>query len=911
MTRVLAALATSLTIVFGVSGLAAAVMTGINPGSEVNQMDSGQATLPDGQQADIITREECEAQKSGDETCDPAFNFFFRTGSQLAAGTRVDYSIVSGGQTRTGSGTIGANGGVVGVLAALVGGARGPRGGLETIVVQTKQAEAQDVQTMSVAVTGFSGVKLEREFAVTLEDFNHSIPNVQLEHVGLFQAAGSFSMRGIGTAGIESFLDPVVSVFVDGVYYSRNAVNLLDLFDIESIQALRGPQGTLYGRNAFAGAIVVQTKRPQADEFEAEFHFDVGNAGRLNVGIIGNMPVVKDKVAIRIAANYHKLSGFFKNDGVVVESYNPATAELVTRIDDNLKGKRHNGEKSVYFRPSIRFTPNDSFDLTIIGEIWRDRGDGTTNWTQCYQPNSFPPPLGDGPSGVPDVHTLFGFPCKDPFGDPRFGIDGDGSDPFESNFSLVPDRTNHNIWGITVDGSYDLGDAGTISIMFNHRDVTEDITSDTEGFNYDIFSSSRVQDFNATQFEIRYNTSFGDSVDLLAGVYFLRDKYLVQQFLWIFLDSPLFGGGGFSRNNPEVSWGRNGQTRRSWAGYIQIDAHLTEQLTLVIGGRYSWEKKFNVVGMAINDSGCPPGTTPQTALCNGVPFAGDDPTDVFDFDPSVSFGPIDDSWDAFSPRVGVDYQLNDDVLLFLFWQRAYKSGGFVNNAGSFSVFEVPVGQERVDNYEMGIKSDWLNDRLRININVFHSRYANLQRSVIREADTSTGQETFTDNAAGAKSWGVELEFSAVPVEGLTIYGILGWLDISYRDFIADINGDGMETDNSGLDLVRAPKIDLNFGFNYEFAAGNWGFITIGSNITHTSSLVLTTPNDVGFHRRPVTTVNASINWESADGKYRISFWGKNINNDVERLGGTPVAALFAFASPTQPRQYGITAVAKF
>ncbi|MFN3233551.1 MAG: TonB-dependent receptor [Alphaproteobacteria bacterium] len=784
------------------------------------------------------------------------------------------------------------------------------RSTLETITVETKQSDAADIQSISTAVTGFSGVKLEREFAVTLEDFNHSIPNVQLEHVGLFQAAASFSMRGIGTAGIESFADPVVAVFVDGAYYSRNAVSLLDLFDIESIQALRGPQGTLYGRNAFAGAITVQTKRPEMDEFGGEFHADIGNAGRLNLGIIGNMPVVEGKVAIRIAANYHKLDGFYRNSGEVLESYDPATATLVTRIDEDLKGTRHNGEKSVYFRPSIRFTPNDRLDVSIIGEIWRDRGDGTTNPSQCYQPNSFPPPLGNGPSGATALHTAFGFPCKDPFGDARFNVDGDGSDPFESDFNLEPNQTNHDVWGITVDGSYDT-EFGTFSLMFNHRDVDEDVTSDTDGYNYDVFSSTRLQVFKSTQFELRYNTTIAESIDILAGVFFLKDQYEVQQYLWIFADSALFGGGGFGRDNPFLSWGRNGQDRKTWAGYIQIDWNITDQFSVTLGGRYSWEKKYNVVGMAINDSNCPPGETIFTALCNGAPFAGNDPSDPTDFNPAVSFGPVADTWDAFSPRIGVDYQLNDDVLIFAFWQRAFKSGGFLNNAGSQSVFEDPFDQERVDNYEIGMKSDWLNDRLRVNMNVFHARYADLQRSVIREANTSTGQETFTDNAAGAKSWGVELEFSAIPVDGLTIFGILGWLDIQYKDFIADINGDGVLTDNSGLDLVRAPKWDMNFGFTYEFAVGNAGFVTIGSNVTHTSRLVLTVPNDFGFDRRPVTSINAQINWESANGKYRVSVWGKNLNNDIERLGGTPVGGLFAFFAATQPRQYGITAVANF
>lgn len=792
------------------------------------------------------------------------------------------------------------------------------RSKLEDITVQT-QKRVESAQTVPVAVTAFSGTKLEREFAVTLEDFNHSIPNVQLEHVGLFQAAASFSMRGIGTSGIESFADPVVAVFVDGAYYSRNAVSLLDLFDIEAIEVMRGPQGTLYGRNAFAGAVSVRTHRPDMNEFTGHVEMDFGNAGRMNVGVIGNFPVVEDKVAIRFAANYHKLNGFFKNDGLVY-TLAPDGGGLfgagtpTATVDDSLKGKRLNGEKSVYFRPSIRFTPNDKLDVSIIGEVWRDRGDGTANWSQCYQPNSFPPPLGAGPSGVPDLHTLLGWPCKDPFGDPRFGIEGDGSDPFEVGFELTPNRTNHNVWGITLDASYET-DAGTFELMVNHREVTEDITTDTDGFNGELFSSSRIQDFDSTQGELRFISDFSDKIDLIVGAFFLKDQYKVGQLLWIFADSGLYGGGGFGRDNPLMSYGENSQDRKSWALYAQINYHMTDQLSLVLGGRYTHEKKYNVMGMAINDSVCPDGVTPValggTGLCNGAPFSGDNPGDFTDFNPGVQFGPNSENWNAFSPRVGLDYQMNDDVLLFAFWQRAHKSGGFVNNAGTLAVFNSPYGQESVDNFEIGMKSDWLDNTLRINVNAFYAKYHDLQRGVIRAANTSTGQETFTDNAAGAESKGVELEFSWLPAEGLTIFGVVGWLDIEYKGFIADINGDGVATDNSGLDLVRAPKWDLQFGINYDLDLGNSGLLNFGARMSYTSSMVLTTPNDVGFYRSPLTTIDLNVNWEPANGNYRISVWGKNVNNDIERLGGTPVATLFAFASPTQPRQYGISLAADF
>ncbi len=787
--------------------------------------------------------------------------------------------------------------------------AKDTSGVIEEILVTTKRGTVQDVQDMSEAVSAFSGVGLERMFASTLEDFNSSVPNVQLEHVGLFNAAASFNMRGVGSAGIESFADPVVAVFVDDAYYSRNAVALLHLFDVESVTALRGPQGILYGRNAFGGAISVRTNRAQIDELDGEIHAEVGNAGKRRFGAIGNVPLIEDKLAFRIAASYNELDGFFKNDGVILESYNAATATLRTRIDEDKKGDRENGFRSVYVRPSLRFEPNDALRIDVIGEIWEDKGDGTANWSQCYQPGSLPPPLGNGLSGRRALHTNLGFPCKDPFGDARFNIKGDGSDPYEVGSNIHPNQTLQDIWSVVVDAAYTT-DMGTFTAIYSHRDEEEDITTDTDGFNWDVFSSTRLQDFKSDQLELRYNHSFNnDTIDVIGGVFFFKDEYTVEQYLWIFLDSQLFGGGGFTRNNPFVSWGTNGQKRDTWATFAQVDWHVTDEWTLSVGGRYAYEEKDDVLGMAINDSNCPPGRNPRQTprpACNGVPFSGTDRSNVYDFDPIVRFGPVKEDWNAFSPRLAVEYQPNDDLLVFAFWQRAFKSGGFVNNAGTLSVFSSPYDQEQVDNYEAGIKSEWMDNRLQINANVFYSEYKDLQRGVIRAAPTSTGQETFTDNAAGAEAVGIELQFSYKPIDNLNLYGNIGWLDIEYKSFIADLLGTGTATDNSHLDLVRAPKWDLNIGARYDFPETSFGHFSAMVGYAYTSKMVTTTPNDVGFDRRPLGIWDAQINWEAIDGRYSASLWGKNLNDDVERLGGTPVGGLFAFAAPTQPRQYGFT-----
>ena len=255
--------------------------------------------------------------------------------------------------------------------------------------------------------------------------------------------------------------------------------------------------------------------------------------------------------------------------------------------------------------------------------------------------------------------------------------------------------------------------------------------------------------------------------------------------------------------------------------------------------------------------------------------------------------------------------MNDDIMLFGFWQRAFKSGGFVNNAGTEPVFSTPYDDEQVDNYEIGMRSDLLDGRLRLNANVFFAEYEDLQRGVIRAAPTSTGQETFTDNAAGAESFGVEVAFSYIAAPGLSLNGNVGYLDIEYKDFIADLTGDGLETDNSSLELVRAPDWDLSVGATYDFDVPDMGHITLGVRYSYTTDMALTTPNDVGFYRDELDTWDANATWESVDGRYRFSLWGKNLGDNIERLGGTPVATLFAFAAPTQPRQIGATLVVSF
>ena len=347
-------------------------------------------------------------------------------------------------------------------------------GGLEEVVVQA-QRRTESLQEVPMSIAAFNQEDLGRINAVTLEDLNILMPNVELEHVGLFRSAASFSMRGIGTSGIESFADPVVAVFVNGVYQARNATALSSTLDIEGIEVMRGPQGTIYGRNAYAGAIAVRTKRPEMNEFEGSGRVTFGNFNTLDADAIVNMPLIDDTLAARVAVRSHSMDGYYRNNGKL---------DTAGTRDPNLKDDHLMGENSTYIRPSMRWTPNDALDFTLFGEIYKDRSDAGGALNQTYDPEAVtnancgsvgpvdgPVPPGTGIQCPVSTWELIGWPGKDPWGDHGRNIDGDGSSPWAvgNNMQHISRRT----WTrttYTLESNYKT-DHGAYTLTLNYGDV--------------------------------------------------------------------------------------------------------------------------------------------------------------------------------------------------------------------------------------------------------------------------------------------------------------------------------------------------------------------------------------------------------------------------------------------------------
>lgn len=786
--------------------------------------------------------------------------------------------------------------------------------GLGEIVV-TARKFAERLQEVPLAISAFDATKLSEKAAVNLEALSNSIPNVRLEHVGLFASAAAFTMRGVGQAGVESHDDPRVALYIDGAYQSRSAVGLGDMFDVEQVEVLRGPQGALFGRNAFAGAISLRSRRP-TDEFEGNVEATVGAFDRRELKAAVNVPIVDGVLTTRVAVMLRKFGGFFR-----IGNTNPTLSvaqqsALVGRDLTTVIGERIGGEDKRAFRGIAKFTPTDNVEANLIVTRTEAENDGSPTVNQRL-PGS--------------VFGALGFPGRDPFGDAGRGIEGDGTDPFVTG-SNYGNRYDIDDWDILGDLTVQLSDTVEWFTIADYKTQDSTILTDTDGELVDLFSSDRLERYKSFQVESRIQAELMDGrLKALAGVFYLNDQFDLYQRL-----QTGFGNNGDTTLTPPVpavppfqfskdgrglnnSLQFDGQRRWSISPFAQVNFNITDQIRLNAAVRFSYEKKraFNFPLQQVRNVAGTFGIAKDFRIVNeNVRLA-------------FSCGEAETSSSNLSPNIGVDYKPNRDFMVYAQWQRAFKSAGLNVNAQTCATFREPYKDEQVDNFEIGLKSDLLGGHLRLNLTAFWAEYKNLQRSVIRVNPFNVAAaETFTSNAAGARIRGLEAEVNVIPVTGLNIYGTAGYLDSKYKGFCADLDGPGAYTgtpvspcgglaqaltptlaliavDNSNLRLTYAPEFSGQIGARYTGDVGA-GKITFDTSISHTSRLETSVLNQNFTDRKPLDIWDASLTYADAQNRFRVIAWARNIADDVGRLSATYVSPLFIFSYPTERRTYGVT-----
>jgi iron complex outermembrane receptor protein len=727
--------------------------------------------------------------------------------------------------------------------------------GVETVTV-TSQKKEENIQSVPIAVTALTSTQIEKTQSFTLEGLQGAVPNVQIGHFANTPHSAVFNIRGMGVIDPDPYAGNTVSIVVDGVPQYFNMVSLLNMFDIERVEILRGPQGTLFGANTTGGVVNVVTKQPTG-EFGGEALASVGNYGRLDLNAAMDFPIIDGVLAGKVTVMHHGQDGFFTN---VVD------------------GKSMGDVDTTAVRSYLKYTGGDDFDATLVGEYVSSRNGSPALVNGAVPGEAFYVAPGIVYPGA--LLPMYESPCQP-------GLPCKAPKKYYSGNGQVPDQSDMDSYAGTLTMNWDSPIGQLTSITgyksFSLKEYTDQDLSPV--FLHDTYRPTKGWQFSQ---ELRDRLQVTDGFELQLGGFVMVDHfYHVQNYRL------QFAVPGF-RQLTEMD-------QDNWSGslFAQGYVDLTDSLRLQAGIRYTHERTKMTVGINnfMNFNG--------DSVFSGDTYIGGF---LADGDQNLDYITRAKSWDNIGAKVGLDWQAADDMLLYAYYSRGFKSGGFVGRI----VFPSDIGPynpEYVDTVEGGIKSDWLDKRLRVNLALFQNWYKDMQVANIYRTKDVQGNDVNGNsilNAASSVIRGFELEVTTVPVDGLTLNGSLAYLAAHYSDFpFVDPNTLAV-TQLKGNRLQNAPKWSATLGFTYAFTAGP-GTMQLGMQYKYVSgkfnSNVLNTPRS---YIQPTNLVDANIDWSPDNERWTISFWGRNLFDKRYIDVSYDSPGYFALVGYAPPREYGVS-----
>ncbi len=696
---------------------------------------------------------------------------------------------------------------------------------LEEIVV-TARKRSESIQSVPLSVSALDSAAIEAGNIKTLADIKE-VPNVEISTTSVQPTGAVMYIRGIGNKAQEVFIDPPVAVSIDGVYLATSSGALIDLFDVQQVEILRGPQGTLQGRNSPGGAVNVTTRRPTGEtSFDAELGYSRFNT--YEVKLAGETAIIDDELMVR--ASILSADG----DGQVRNLHT---------------GGRQGGRDLNSGRLSVLYTPTESFDLFVSADYTANRSDQTG--LRAANTSESHPPL----QPTPLICILLG-ECSS---DKPYTTRSDYTDSYHANLGGISATAN-----LTLNGA-------TLTSVTGYRFMREDQQVDIDGYPFPVLHVvDRMFDIDTYSQELRIASDpdggldFGGKLDWLLGIFYYRSKWDLV------LPVSAFGG-------PKLAQYAD-QTLDSYAVFGQSTYHFSEKLSISGGFRQSWDqKKFSGV-----QSGFPLSTRVN----------------------------LDDDWSNFSFETGLEYQITPDHLLYGRFSQGYRSGGIdsgVANPADVDTFDA----ETVDAYEIGAKTEWFDRRLIVNLALFYNDYDDLQTYVLQPSQAGSGFSSKIENAASASIKGVEMEVVLQATDNLTMQVSLGYLDAEYRDYVADLIGNGIATDNSDMRLPFTPKRTASFIAGYTLPFVLEGSLTLRGAVNYKSKHTLA-PLDIPVSQEDgYTTADVSLRYDFANKKVGFELYVQNMFDSKYLIAGENVSNLVHWQVDGQRRNYGGRIFLKF
>jgi iron complex outermembrane receptor protein len=703
---------------------------------------------------------------------------------------------------------------------------------LEEIVV-TAQRREQNLQQVPIAISAMTAEMLAQSGLRDPRDLQGFVPNLQFQS-GTAATTSIIFLRGVGIGDFNANTTGAVGVYVDDVFQGATSGKLFNVFDGDGIEVLRGPQGTLYGRNTTGGAIRFSSRKP-TDEFAANMSMLYGRYDefRLEGGIGG--PIVEDKVNVRIAGLYNQRDGWLRNR---------ATGNDLNDLD------------LWAARAIVDFTPMDTLLLRLTVHGGANRG-GARQFQHRGQ-------------GV----DFFGDPAFDANGVP---LDGLGYADTDGNANAgdydVEGQEDVDVFGASLFGRLDL-DGVTLTSITAYEEVDRSTLEDTDASPNDVLTAVYIDEPRQWSQELRIQSTDGERLDWILGAFYFHDdldtdsSYDLLRALRVPTDD---NPTGFDPAN-SIGLLRYPftQTTESVAVFGQTDFRLGETLTLTTGLRYTadsidfeYQSFFDELGFIVP---------------------------VLDIDDSEDFSNL-------SGRLALSYQASDDMLLYASVSSGYNSGGFPGAASTDPLQLKPFDSEDLYAYEAGIKSEFMDRRLRFNAAAFYYDYQDLQVFIY---DVSTGIPIQRKlNAGSGEIYGLEADLTFRPTSGLDLFLSMSVLDSEYKDF-----ADGLGNDFSGNKLVNAPEFSATAGLSYTHPLGDAGSLRALLDGSYQSRVYFTPANDPLYGESDVTMLNARLAWARSDGRIEVALWGKNLTDERWVNFIAPVITMDQL-NYNDPQTYGI------
>jgi iron complex outermembrane receptor protein len=768
----------------------------------------------------------------------------------------------------------------------------------EVTVTATRRAGETDVQTTAIAVSAVSSADLDRMFISNLSQMAGTVPNFSPAKITGFNAAG-FAIRGTSLTDIIVYYEPPVGVVIDDFVLLSAQTQLLEPFDIETMEILRGPQGTLFGKNTTGGVVNVRTKSPQLGETSGEFRARLASYGRQEYRGAVNIPM-GEQFALRVSGTYQESDGYYKN-GKCYDLFNLGNVVCGD-------GSSIGGDDIFYGRAKLLWQPNDDLKLLLQYERLDDTSDT-------------PPSVNESPPGL--VFDILGFPGITG-GDP---LDQAGVTNRDDGLKMA-DGHKVKVDGLYLNVDWSL-DSFDVAGIVGYREQESRLPSTYTGEVFaSLFDATRDDDRETTQVELRLASKLDGPFNYTVGAFWQEDdtSFNVFQYVGIFnlfglgfppdfddfdslddcLDAPLQGQSCFNNDNAKLI--SNRQELSAYAVYVDGTYEFTDKWALSGGVRWtSEEKKF------FSRPGTPIAWFQEVDPTAEYYFDGND-LGRFPCSDKIRCDSITEKWEEPTYRATLSYTASEDLFTYFTYARGFKSGGFNDQTGSAG--RLPLAgydPEFADSFEAGIKTDLLDNRLRMNLTAFYVTYEDQQRSTVVPVPPAD-QETRTFNASDVTAQGLELELTAALARGLTAKAAIGYLDAEYDKFEIDLDGNGtIDQDLSGRTPTRSPEWTAGFDLTYVRPVGA-GIVTLNGNVNYEDESIYYYSNvteDFDTTLQAKTLLGLSATFADADDRWFVSVYGRNLSDERYRTASQAVGALWTFATYGEPRTYGVEVGFKF